>query len=69
MAGEFSENVSLYIWGDVITGTSERLNASLLSGRLSVCVHHAYHERGRLRPESVKVIEKCDGCDVKMGVV
>ena len=28
-----------------------------------------YHERGRLRPESVKVIEKCDGCDVKMGVV
>ena len=29
----------------------------------------AYHERGRLRPESVKVIEKCDGCDVKMGVV
>ena len=29
----------------------------------------AYHERGRLRPECVKVIEKCDGCDVKMGVV
>ena len=29
----------------------------------------AYHERGRLRPEGVKVIEKCDGCDVKMGVV
>ena len=26
----------------------------------------AYHERGRLRPESVKVIEKCDGCDVWM---
>ena len=29
----------------------------------------AYHERGRLRPEGVKVIEKCGGCDVKMGVV
>ena len=29
----------------------------------------AYHERGRLRTEGVKVIEKCDGCDVWMGVV
>ena len=29
----------------------------------------AYHERGRLRPEGVKVIEKCDECDVWMGVV
>ena len=29
----------------------------------------AYHERGRLRPEGVKVIEKCDGCDVWMSVV
>ena len=28
----------------------------------------AYHERGRLRPESVKVIEKCDG-DVMCGWV
>ena len=24
----------------------------------------AYHERGRLRPEGVKVREKCDECDV-----
>ena len=29
----------------------------------------AYHERGRLRPEGVKVIEKCDECDVWMSVV
>ena len=33
-------------------------------------VTYAYHERGRLlRPEGVKVIEKCDEYDVWMGVV
>ena len=30
-------------------------------------VTYAYHERGRLRPESVRVIEKFDECDVWMG--